>query len=305
MSSIIEVHIISNRPLLDEFVSKWNCVNTDGETIIKVLTTNYNEKKFVLSNGIKVEYIKQMTFPKTTLMNQAWARDELLCHADSEYVLFFDDWQKPDPNILIEHLKYLRQGYIVCGIRMECDNSGNNCKDDGRVGIICGQGDVVVCGYGQFWTCNASTKLSNVLKVNGFDNRYNGGSGGEDYDMAMRISKLGINTIYDTNAVCYHYDHDHLGRNKTRRSDGTYDHYHDLSPYKYIPEYGHMGNWDLMESKDYEFWWEGPIKYFKCKHCGEIGILDSIQAYYYNRDNNVIKVENGLEQVRRNLTCIQ
>lgn len=305
MTSVIEVHIISNRPLLDEFINKWNRVNIDGETVIKVLSTSYDEKKFVLSNGIKVEYIKQKTFPKTTLMNQAWARNELLCYTDSKYVLFFDDWQRPDVNILIEHLKCLKQGYMVCGKRLECDKDGNNCKEDVRLDLICKHGDIAICDYGQFWTCNASASLDDIVKVNGFDNRYNGGSGGEDYDMAMRISKSGVNTVYNTNAICYHDCHDHIGRKMTRRKDDEHIHYHDLSPYKYLPEYKHLGDWNLMVSNDFEFWWEGPIKYFKCKHCGEIGILDSIQVYYYNRDNNVIKVENGLEQVRKNLICIQ
>lgn len=305
MSSIIEVHIVSNRPLLDEFIGKWDRVNIDGETTIKALTKDYSEKKFTLSNGIKVEYIKQKTFPKTSFMNQAWARNELLCYAGSEYILFFDDWQRPDPNILIEHLKYLKQGFAVCGKRLECDKDGNNCKEDVRVGLICKHKEVAACGYGQFWTCNASAKLSNILRVNGFDNRYNGGSGGEDYDMCMRMSRLGVNAIYNTNVACYHYNHDHLGRNKTRRKDDTYGHYHDLSPYKHLPEYGHLGDWNLMESKDYEFWWEGPIKYFKCKHCNEIGILDSIQVYYHNRDHNIIIVENGLEQVRNSLSSVK
>lgn len=299
MSSIIEVHIISNRPLLDEFINKWNNINVDGKATIKVLTTNYDEKKFTLSNGIKVEYIKQKTFPKTTFMNQAWARNELLCHANSEYILFFDDWQRPDQNILIEHLKYLRQGLVVCGKRFECDNNGNNCKDDERSNLICKHGNVVTCNYGQFWTCNASTKLSNITRVNGFDNRYNGGTAGEDYDMAMRISRLGVKIIYNANATCYHHCHDHIG---SRLKDNKYDHSHNLSPYKNIPEYGHYGDWNLTTSDDFELWWEGPIKYYKCKKCGIVGILDSIQVYYYNRDNNIIRVENGLEQVRNNLT---
>lgn len=295
MSYPIEVHIISNRSLLDEFISMWNNVKTDGDVTVKVLTTDYPEKKFVLNNGIKVEYIRQKTFPKTTFMNQAWARNELLCHADAEYILFFDDWQKPHCDILVGHLYYLKQGYAVCGRRLECDKDGNNCKEDKRLG----SGNPRVCDYGQFWTCNASARLDSILKVNGFDNRYNGGTSGEDYDIGMRITRLGTRMIYNTNAIVYHYSHDHLTTGRTGSS--THGHVHNVSAYKRLPEYGHLGDWNLMESKEYELWWEGPIKYFKCKDCRETGILDSAQAYYFNRDHNIVRVENGLEQVRERL----
>lgn len=296
--SSIEIHIISNRPLLDEFTNKWNTVVISNElnenVVIKVLTTDYDEKRFTLDNGIKVEYIKQKTFPKTTFMNQAWARNELLCYANSEYILFFDDWQIPGPDILAEHTKYLTQEYIVCGMRSECDRDGNNCKKDTRLK----HKGVKACDYGHFWTCNASAKLSDILRINGFDNRYNGGTAGEDYDMGMRLSRLGIKMIYNGDASCRHSCHDHL---RVKLEDNIHDHPHDLSPYKYLPEYGHSGDWNLMKSNTFEFWWEGPIKYYRCKICGITGILDSIQVFHFNRDNNVTIVEDGVEQVRKNL----
>jgi hypothetical protein len=304
----IEVHTISNRILLDEFIQMWENVLVDNiDCTIKVLTMDYPEKKFVLNNGIKVEYIKQRTSWKTTFMNQAWARNELLCYSDvnnitNKYILFFDDWQKPEQHILIKHLEYLKMEYSVCGKRFECDKDGNNCKNDYR--DTGGYGHVRQCGYGEFWTCNSSTKLDYIMRVNGFDNRFNGGTAGEDYDMAMRISKLGgtaSSFIYNPNAISYHYCHDHLS---SRRKDNIQNdgHSHNTSDYKYIPEYKHFGKWDNMDGKDkYEFWWEGPIKYYKCKICDDIGILDSMQVYYHNRDNNIIRVTNGLEQVRETL----
>ena len=298
-SSIIEVHIVSNRILLDEFVDMWNNVKTDEGVTIKVLTTGYQEKKFTLNNGIKVEYIKQKTFPKTTFMNQAWARNELLCYANSEYILFFDDWQKPHHDILAGHLYYLKKGHIVCGRRLDCNKDGSNCREDGRIG----DGNPRICDYGQFWTCNSSTKLSNILRVNGFDNRYNGGTGGEDYDMAMRISRLGTKIIYNVNAIAYHYCHDHIASG--RKGGTAHEHTRNVSAYKYLPEYGHLGDWNLMTSNDFEFWCEGPIKYFKCIDSGEIGILDSIQVYYHNRDHNIVVAENGLEQVRNCLNNVK
>jgi hypothetical protein len=291
--------MISNRPKLDEFIQMWANVIVDKiECTIKVLTMDYQEKKFVLRNGIKVEYIKQRTFPNTTFMRQSWARNELLCYCRSEYVVFFDDWQRPDSQILIEHLKYLRHGFAVCGRRLECDNDGSNCKEDGRATsgsrIVTG----AVCHYGNYWTCNASVRLDKTIEVNGFDNRFNGGTGGEDYDFAMRLTRIGVRIIYNASAIAYHYCHDHI---KSRRKDNLYDHSHNLSPYKYLPEYKHFGDWSLNNSNEYELWWEGPIKYFKCKNCGEIGILDSMQVYHFNRDRGIIRVENGLEQVREKL----
>ena len=296
--SSLEIHIISNRLLLDEFTNKWDLVVVGDEikenTVIKVLTVEYDERKFTLSNGIRVEYIKQKTFPKTTFMNLAWARNELLCYAESEYVLFFDDMQVPDPNILIEHMKYLTQGYIVCGMRSDCNKDGNNCTNDVRLT----RERVRICNFSHFWTCNASVKLSDILRVNGFDNRYNGGTAGEDYDMGMRLSRLGLDMIYNADASCRHSCHDHIGDKLKNSMRG---HPHDLSPYKHLPEHGHHGDWNIMECDSFEFWWEGPIKYYKCKLCELNGILDSMQVFYFNRDNNIIIVENGLEQVRDSL----
>lgn len=295
MADSIEVHMISNRLELDKFINMWNNVKIDGKVIIKVLTTNYPEKKFYLDNGIKVKYIQQKTFPKTAFMNQAWARNELLLYANHRYVLFFDDWQKPHRDILIEHLYYLKKGYVVCGRRLECDKDGNNCKESRKLK----NKKPRKCKYGQFWTCNSSAKLDSVLKVNGFDNRYNGGTAGEDYDIGMRISRLGTKMIYNPNAIAYHYNHNHLA--SVRQGGTTCQHSHNVSAYKYIPKRGHFGDWNLMESKEYDLWWDGPIKYFKCRDCGDIGILDSMQVYYHNRDHDIVRVENGLEQVRNYL----
>src|SRR3972149_9736333 len=160
MSSSIEIHMISNRPGLDEFINMWNNVNTDDKVIIRVLTTFYPEKKFYLDNGIKVKYIQQKTFSKTTFSNHAWARNELLSHARYDNILFFDDWQKPHSDILVEHIHYLKKGYAVCGRRLECNKDGKDCKEDGRLG----DGNPRKCNYGQFWTCNASARLDDILK---------------------------------------------------------------------------------------------------------------------------------------------
>ncbi len=291
--SLIEIHLISNRPLLNEFIEKWNSVKVDGETIIKVLTTKYEEKEYVLNNGIKIKYIKQKTFPKTGYMNQAWARNELLCYADSEFILFFDDWQAPDSNILIEHLKYLRQGYTVSGKRLECDKNGNNCRKDSR--------DTCGIRYNQpgfFYTCNASAKLLDIKNVNGFDNYYCGGTGGEDFDIGIRIVRFGSKALYNSNAIAYHYNHDDIPKDPSPNQHVKMCDAHYLSAYKNIPEHKHNGDWNLMISDELELWWEGPIKYYKCKKCGVIGILDSVQVFQHNTKNNITKVSNGLEQVR-------
>ena len=314
----IEIHMISNRPWLDEFIGMWNnvIIEKDIDATIKVLTMSYDEKKFVLGNGIKIEYIRQRTFPKTTCMCQAHARNELLCYAGigehdkennrNKYILFYDDWQRPDPNILIEHLKHSNVGYVaICGRRFECDKNGENCKDDAR---NTGGGTYPrQCGSGEFWTCNSSCRLESILAVNGFDNRFNGGTAGEDTHLGMRMSRIigaggGIGMLYNPMAISYHYSHDHLGSGSNRNGiPVTCGYSHITSDYKYIPEYKHFGKWERMDSDEFEFWWEGPIKYYKCKRCGIVGILDSIQVRDYNISHNVIRCENGLEQVRSKL----
>lgn len=303
-----EIHIISNRPKLDQFIEYWSDVVIDipFDLIIKVLMFSYDEKSFILQNGIKVRYIKQLIKPKTSHMNQAFARNYLLCNCDqnTKYILFFDDWQKPDENILTQHYKYLQKGYSVCGRRLECDQNGDNCKIDLR-----NTGFDRICSYGYFWTCNSSTSYSNIISVNGFDNRYCGGTGGEDYDLALRLTHAGQHRfIYNPNAICYHYNHDAFDAEHNIATASTKNkncNHSDLTKYKYIPEYGHFGDWNIMHSKKYDFYIENGIKYFKCKSCGEQGIVDSLQVYKYNIDKHVVCAVNGLREMHEKFTLEQ
>lgn len=279
------MHIITNRPELDRFLRYWEDVKVPAPTIIRVLMLDYEEQEFELQDGLRVVLHKQQTFPKTTFMNQAWARNELLTYLDdtSRFVLFFDDWQRPSERLLEEHLKYLKLGYGVCGRKIDCDKDGFNCEDDKR-----NRGILRVADYGMFWTANASAPCEHIERVNGFDNRYNGGTGGEDYDLALRMSRLGLKFVYNPEAISYHHNHDHLSPQRPS---------HDLSEFKYLPEYRHYGDWQRMDSEQYEFWWDGPVKYFRCRKCGAVGIVDSIQVYQYNLRHNVIEVEHGLKEV--------
>jgi hypothetical protein len=297
MVESIEVDMISNRPDLDKFIQYWNDVLVYGiDCTIKVLMLDYEEKKYVLNNGIRIEYIKQKLKPKTQFMNQSINRNELLCYNTGKYVMFYDDWQKPEPHILFQHFEHLRLGRMVCGRRLECDKDGLNCKEDSRYryGAVVRQ----CSSGGEFWTSNGSVGLENAIKVNGFDNKYAGGSGGEDVDFGQRIWRLGVPIFYNGNALCWHYNHDHL----SKVSEYTCGYSHITSEWKYIPEYKHFGKWENMDGGDkYEFWWDDGIKYYKCKKCGGIGILDSAQVRDFNFKNNVIRVDNGLEQVREEL----
>ena len=282
----LEVHIISNHPKLRYFLSFWKDVifPPPFDVLIKVLSTS-EEFSSYLENGIKIEVLKQKSFPETTIMNQAWARNELLTHADSSYILFFDSFQVPDRNLIVEHLKYLKHGFAVCGQRIEYDERGNIKNDDPR-----NTGLLRFCSSGYFWTCNASCSLSDIQAVNGFDNRYNGGTGGEDYDLGMRIEHAARRKfLYNPNAIIHHYSHDTISSSDKKCA-------HNLSPYKYIPEYGHFGDWNLMESKQFEFWLRDGFKYYKCRKCGQIGLVDSLQVSLWNKKHHITRVSWGLKR---------
>lgn len=47
-----------------------------------------------------------------------------------------------------------------------------------------------------FSTCNGSIRKSTFLRVNGFDENYSGNSYGDDYDLILRLNKLGYTGIY-------------------------------------------------------------------------------------------------------------
>ena len=277
----VEVHIITKRPELDRYLSYWK--NVKGEADILVLSTNSEEEERKLSNNINIKIIHQKTYPLTTIMNQAWARNELLSHAEGRYILFFDDWQIPDEHLLVEHLRYLRAGYIVCGRQVLREKDGIEKEDIRNIGCL------QKCDYHYFWTCNASCSLKDILAVNGFDNHFNGGTGGEDLDLGRRIQlATGRPFLYNPAAVVNHISHVHLSKGSSC--------YHDLDPYRYIPECGHFGDWNLMESEQFEFWLRDGFKYYKCRRCGQIGLVDSLQVSLWNKKHHITQVSWGLKR---------
>jgi hypothetical protein len=136
MVDSIEAHIISNSSELDIFLWMWESVNNYGvDCTIKVLMLDYSKGNLFLTMKSRLKYIKQKTVPntRTTSMNQSWYRNELLTYMKYPFIMFYDDWQRPDQYILVRHLEFLKKGYIVSGNQVRQCSSG-----------------------GEFWTCNAS-----------------------------------------------------------------------------------------------------------------------------------------------------
>ena len=146
--------------------------------------------------------------------------------------------------------------------------------------------------YAWFWTNNASVATNSILTVNGLDERYNGGTGGEDGGLGLSLHKLGMKFVYNPNALCYHIDHDEvpqapksikrLYENQNINPEKQYifgysDHLHDLSPFVNNPF--HDGDPNLMENEQFKCWrdtWN--IKHYHCKLCGIEGICDSLEV---------------------------
>ena len=295
----LQVITATQKPELHKFLSYWKEVK--GKAEILVLFEQhlpYDEEEKQISDNINARIIKQRTtLPIVNCMPQAWNRNELLTYADAKYVLFHDDWQIPAPDLVNEHLRYLRKGYYVCGRIIFRDKTDRyDVEIDHR-----NAGALRKCTYSWFWGCNSSCPLEDVLAVNGFDNYFNGGTSGEDCDLGMRMQRYSRHQfLYNPKAITKHISHVHLDTEKSRmkRAGRIAGCPHNLSPFEYIPEGGHFGDWNLMKSEQFEFFFHGGFKYYKCKYCGQVGITDSYAPWIYNRNHNIARCSWGMEEVK-------
>jgi len=266
-----------------------------------ILDDLYDERKELIENlsnkyNLNIIYNKPKRSKKNVVTClHALYRNEALIYSNGEYIIFFDDYQIPIPTFVEEHLKYLNKNTGVVGQQIllkAMDINNPNLHDIKQLDPRNTENKVKEAHYGHFWTNNCSAPLDRIVEVNGFDERFIGGTGGEDYDLGLRLTKIGVKLIYNPNALCYHIDHDSIktkslairdfskqdpiSRSKFKVGECS----HDVSPFVKNPY--HDGDLNLMENEQFVCWWEDNVKHYKCKYCGVEGITDSLLIYYDN-----------------------
>lgn len=194
-------------------------------------------------------FLEQASFPILHLWHEdiGFRKNRMLNwgihNSKSEKIVFIDQDCLLHPEFLAEHSKYLDDSRVLCGRRMDltpwvskmltADKIRNNfieknlwwiipsglyMKDNnGKKGIYLKESSYrnnQNKKYRGIVGCNFSVTKNNLLKVNGFDTRYEGPGVGEDSDIEYRLNLLGVKMqSFAHAAVQYHVYHKLQKRN--------------------------------------------------------------------------------------------
>ncbi len=175
-------------------------------------------------------------FRKNRIMN--WG----IHHCDSDYMIYIDQDCLPHPEFIREHYENRKSHTVLCGRRMDFTPwvsqmltpdkvrsgfieknlwwmipTGLYMKDNnGGKGVYLQNSwlrQLVNKKFRGIVGCNFSVHREDLLKINGFDFRYEGAGTGEDSDIEYRLGLLGVKMQPFVNtAVQYHVWHKLLNR---------------------------------------------------------------------------------------------
>ena len=175
-------------------------------------------------------------FRKNRMLNKA------VVQSRAEYLIFLDGDCIPHRKFVEEHCKARREGFVVAGRRVDLPAALSEGMSVGKVaspgferklvwpllyaGIVRGEKHMENCiritsptlrrrfirqRYEGILGCNFSMYKSDLLKANGFDERYVNPGTGEDTDLEDRLVRLGIRPLVMNHyATVYHKKHRRL-----------------------------------------------------------------------------------------------
>ncbi|QCS50070.1 glycosyltransferase family 2 protein [Picosynechococcus sp. PCC 11901] len=149
------------------------------------------------------------------------ARNIAVNKAKGDVLIFIDDDVKiPDPFFVEKHLKNYEDHTINIVIGRECqagfkENDQTNETSEAnqlrhlsfsslQQALWFDRNSTLPTKVCTFSTCNGSMRKSVFLEVSGFDENYQGNSYGDDYDLILRLNKLGYIGVYDPQAWLIH-----------------------------------------------------------------------------------------------------
>jgi glycosyltransferase involved in cell wall biosynthesis len=188
------------------------------ELLDRLQREDYPREKFeiiVIDDGSSdgtVEFLKSYSpsFNMVTIFHKenkgsAASRNDGIKAASNQIIIFLDDDLVTEPGIIFHHTKhhYGKKCAVIGDIRYQETFStrwiSRYLSTRGVHKIKPGKKIPFKC----FWTSNASVKKEQLLAVSLFDERFRG-AGGEDTDIAYRLERLGVEFVYEKDAVCYH-----------------------------------------------------------------------------------------------------
>jgi len=147
-----------------------------------------------------------------------------------------------------------------------------------KSGLDPSQGIVADLPFDWFWTNSASAPLGFILKVGGFDENFNGGTGLEDVDLAERMSKIGLKFAFDASITVYHIDHYSVKNIPIRKPLYDVCRFHDRRPFMKDETLSRYGSMEVFD--------DDGLKRCRCVVCGWQGLLNSEQYLQYKRSRD-------------------
>jgi len=272
--------------------------------------------------GLNLKYSAPRKLDRKVSIDHPSMRNDALVLAGGELIVFFDDYQIPSPQLLSEHWKIYKKGYCCQGRQfyfdiVDFDNlpAGANLSLKKSNNVDLGSIEQEVSST-TFYTHNCSAPLNELIKINGFDERYNSGTGGEDYDCGMRLGLIGNRMMYNPNALCYHMEHHsikiypavpdicgfiHGAQTKENflklyptmtEEDIQWIEWNNIKKYAQNGDnhnrnliYNHPNFTGKFSTDTLDTWDENGLIFCKCKICGWEGIIDSIPLFHWNSEN--------------------
>ena len=144
-----------------------------------------------------------------------------------------------------------------------------------KMGLDPSLGIIVDLPADWFWTNSSSAPLGYILKVGGFDENFNGGSGLEDVDLGERMAKIGLKFAFDASITVYHIDHCDTHNIPVRKPFYDICSFHDRRPFLRDETLSRYGSVEMFD--------DNGLKRCRCVVCGWQGLLNSQQYLQYKK----------------------
>lgn len=189
----IEMQIITKRQIPKEIIETFN-QQTSRDFSIKILM-RYPQKWRMedLNIDFPLRIIPQKLFYSTgTRYGLCSARNELLAHAESGYVLSLDDFFIIPPSTIESLLPHLNENLIICSVNHRAGPEWERGLYHTLFKDMEPKDDFRVFQFDDCRPCTLSTgcmlfPMKALRKVNGWDLAYDGAWGGDDGDLAKRM----------------------------------------------------------------------------------------------------------------------
>jgi len=242
--------------MVDDWGDRWNQVQRLAE-----------------ENKVNVKYMKSKPWHWKSNRQLGNARNTGFIHCEGELVVFLDDYSWVEPTFLAAHwdlCKHRRRAVIGVVQAVEPEYGKVSSKEDlkavendrdERWKSIYPKHEKDNCNAGWFWTFNASAPLRSIVRVNGYDERFDC-AGEDDVDLGLRLARIGVRFLYTTDPKIKVYHMKHNG-GQSRPSPFPPEECDRFTKETLNVKYD--GSWGLMEDNARRKPWEVNQGYFNLR----------------------------------------